>query len=381
MPIVLSYDDPALVATLASGAARYAQNQDQLDLALRYASLNRGGSTRYNFPPDWHDIGSADRAPQGQPADQMVAVQETDALGRIFNTWKPASVVATEAKSGNAQGYMLPQQRRLMEYVDQMEAGGHVGPDEAIRMRARITTGENPFADPTVNEQIRTRASQKGELTPYQQASIALQAERLANSEEQTRYRQKRDGILQQIRQQKDIEKDFTRSLDERNKAKEKISQLTDELLSLGNEPAPESGSGVIDWLQRVATGQSPPSDGAGSTSVQPAQQQRPQSRAVKNADGTIQQIGPDGREMSRLTPSGVDPHPYPFDLAAKTRDASQSNDRGDQLVTLPDGGAVLRARDGSNLRTFSRDEILDLVRKYGSAAAARQAVLNGQER
>ncbi|HWP41180.1 MAG TPA: hypothetical protein VNL70_09660, partial [Tepidisphaeraceae bacterium] len=351
MPIVLSYDDPALVATLATGAARYAQNQDQLDLALRYASLNRGGgATRYNFPSDWHDIGSADRAPQGQPADQMVAVQKTDALGRIFNSWKPASVVAAEASSGKAQGYMLPQQRKLMEYVDQMEAGGHIGPDEAIRMRARITTGDNPFTDPTVNEQIRTRASQKGELTPYQQASIALQAERLANSEEQTRYRQKRDGILQQIRQQKDIEKDFARSLDERNKAKEKISQLTDELLSLGNEPPPESGSGVIDWLQRVATSQSQrgaggesditgffPADiddrknrpaAAGSTAVQPAQEQPPQARIVQDADGTIHQLGPDGREMSRLTPSRVDPHPYPFDLAARTQTPGQTNPR-----------------------------------------------------
>ena len=40
MPVVLSYDDPALVATLASQAGQYARSQDQFDQANRAAQLS-----------------------------------------------------------------------------------------------------------------------------------------------------------------------------------------------------------------------------------------------------------------------------------------------------------------------------------------------------
>ena len=139
MPVVLSYDDPALVATLASQAGQYARSQDQLDQANRAAQLSSALT--------------ADANQQVLSFNQQFYNQR--------NTEQELAIKAMEAAGGGGVrqqgqgGYLHPQQQNLMGYVDQLEQGRHIGADEAIRYRAMVAAGENPFGQPTLNEEVR----------------------------------------------------------------------------------------------------------------------------------------------------------------------------------------------------------------------------------
>ncbi len=382
MPIVMSYDDPALVATLAAQAGSYAQNDRDFARAM---ALGRNTTTAvhldgFNDNPDtWgQPRRNSQQAQEQSNAQGIVQTTDTTPGGATIYGTAPIGIAGgqfeyaqgshgstSHGQYEGGNGYMFPQQRKMHAYVDQLAQGNHIGPDEAIRMHALIDSGQNPFEKQTVNEIIRSRAAQNDGLTPYQQAQIDMAKNRLGDSEANQKFRIQSAPLIQQRRQLVIDAADLTKSADERNAAKTRLSEIDSRLADLMSQTL-----GAID-----APGMQPA--GSGSTQATPSTQPstppstRPAGkpkgpRIVRNADGTISSFDAGGREVSRLTP-GDTRGQLPFDLAAKAK-----------LVSRPDRSVVLKRPEGD--RVFTAEQVLELVRKYGSAAAAQKAVLAGLE-
>jgi hypothetical protein len=229
MPVVLRYDDPALVATLGSQASRYATNRDQMQQSLEAQQLAQQGLNTRMAAADQHSQqlndqvqGYAGGQVGGGYTEQLAPQASTPAMidtngalvggqggGPGATIYHPAgeSPPMGGGRGGSSAvlaggGYLNPQQQQLMGYVQQMEQQGALRPEEAIRYRAQIVGGKNPFEDQTVNEQLALRAASHttdNQLTPYEQARLDMDNKRMTVSQQQAETRGKAKILHDQI--------------------------------------------------------------------------------------------------------------------------------------------------------------------------------------
>jgi hypothetical protein len=291
MPVVLSYDDPALVATLASQAGQYARGRDQFRQSQQALAQSQGmldhqaaaAQHEYEFGQELRlQQQHADLEQQAFNQQQQTPWEESSANGAtIYHAGGAPAGYGQGGGGGHsnrAPGYMHPVQGQLMHYVDQMEQGGHLDPAEAIRYRAIITAGGNPFEKPTLNEEIRKGTASKGGLTPYQSAQLGLSEERIKLDGERQKYSAKKNAItteLQGLREGLKGQGSYMLSPEDRKKKQDRIDELTGSLIDLGDAPDDNAGSTVHKFLQGVI-------GGAGG------QQQQPQAGGANAAGSTV---------------------------------------------------------------------------------------------
>jgi hypothetical protein len=238
MPAILKFDDPALVATLASQASQYAvdqgnfrnamqsrdqalQEQEYADRRDRNAALanslaGRQDQQQQQYPQQRPQFGGTEILPNGaqihHPAgDGNYGANAPGGYG---------GQVAGGSRGGAGKfgailaggGYVSPLQRQMGSTVDQMEQAGQLDPAEAARWRMIVLAGGNPFEKATNNETIRTQ-HKSDLLTRYQEQMLGdhnadnARADQEAKDKEQEgdykRRRQalvdKREGVLKRI--------------------------------------------------------------------------------------------------------------------------------------------------------------------------------------
>lgn len=241
MPTVLRFDDPALVATLAGQAGRYAVNDDQRREALAVAGIvSQNLASRATMPPPAQP--SAPSAPPTPAWTEVLPNGEMGAPGaRIYH---PAggnppgdggghfpNTAAGGVLSGG--GYVHPNQAILLQTADQMGQEGMLSPEEHLRYRALILTGQNPFTQPTESQRQRLRQEQ---FSDQDKANLGIKLQQETDRQGDRAFQQK----LSVLRERLDVKTRLlqTATGDDRKRLQSQINTLEEELANLASAPA-----------------------------------------------------------------------------------------------------------------------------------------------
>src|SRR6478609_2852292 len=188
MPSVLSFDDPAIVATLGHQASQFQVQQAdrQYGLQLGQQQLQAAqiaAESRYRQqqlansftpPPQQAAAPQQPTSPGGTEITPSGATIYHPAGDGFWPQQQPAagghgSFAGQVSLAGG--GYITPLQRHMGDTIDQMEQAGQLQPAEAARWRMQVLAGQNPFEQPTVAEQLQTK-HKEDVLTQYQQLQL-----------------------------------------------------------------------------------------------------------------------------------------------------------------------------------------------------------------
>lgn len=208
MPIVVSYDDPALIGTLAAGAGRFAQNRIQQDQALREQAQSDAQSARMasinaqmqsaQMQADnqarqidlqqqalTHQMAQGDRqqdwieqaAPRHYTAAGPTPFSGSGPLAFSQHGGPQQSNARHKVGQSGANGYLplAEQQRRRSahETLDQLEQSGQVTAEQIHIARGMIESGGDP---------LPALMKETGQLDPYKTLKSAQEMDRYTRS-------------------------------------------------------------------------------------------------------------------------------------------------------------------------------------------------------
>lgn len=187
MPIVISYDDPALVAQLAGSAGQFATSQQQQQMALQQqAAAQQAAAHRMRMRMLSEQLAAMQAEQQARlnrPAPQPIPVSGQTAGGATIHGWAtpdgglhgvglgdPERLAAASQQQMRRQT-ITDQQRPLLDQIDRMLQGGQITEEQAGRWTGTVLAGGNPFTEPTAREQA-TGADAKMELERFRQENL-----------------------------------------------------------------------------------------------------------------------------------------------------------------------------------------------------------------
>ncbi|HWE97600.1 MAG TPA: hypothetical protein VG269_26830 [Tepidisphaeraceae bacterium] len=206
----MSFDDPALVATLAANVGNFRANEihGQDQLALQQALARQHPAPQPQMQPEqppaaptpgWTETlptGATIFHPPGDPMPQQQA-------GAPSQQAMPGQGALARGRGQPAGGgYVTPVQRMMMARIQQMEDGGLLQPAEAQRWHGIVESGGNPFDKPTIGEQTSVKGAGKAdptELTNKQSTDEQLRGSKEQGDLEKQQYERQRQSIHDQV--------------------------------------------------------------------------------------------------------------------------------------------------------------------------------------
>lgn len=252
MPIVVSYDDPSLVARLGDEASGYqaaVQTQQMANQALAQRQNEQLRQQGLDQQQQQFDANQALAARQQDRADQQQQMQA-------------AAILQKQQQADTAQ-------KASLGYVDSMQQNGTIDQPTADRMRGDLTSGGNPFKELPFNQQMELKTATKtatDQLTPYQQANLAMKQQQYADQ----KMREEAAPFLARLKTQ--MTGDETKSV---------IDQLNDVRHKYGFPPV---SGGTAGWKPTTA-----PISGGGVSGAGPVDPVKQHAATITN---TLEQFG-----------------------------------------------------------------------------------------
>jgi hypothetical protein len=228
VPQILSTNDPALVATLASQASGYRvwhdqqelglqasqlagnQNFEQQRLALERQRLAQSFTGQGGQPQQPQSPGGSEILPNGatiyHPAGDGFYPQQQAAGGRGGGNYGGGGGEYSLGGVGQVPGlYLSPLQKQHNGIIDQMEQAGQLGPAEAMRWRALVAAGHNPFTEQTTSEQsdlLKQRQALRQDpktTTAYQEQELSDRLSKENDQLDKDSYDRQRHALNDQL--------------------------------------------------------------------------------------------------------------------------------------------------------------------------------------
>lgn len=398
MPTVIAYDSPAIMAGLAADVSQARGGQQQFEDSLQQereaAQLaaaqqprpaNDAGDRATYIPsvptPAWTEGGPTPGGGQGGPTiyhpagEQQLAPQAMQAwtnahAGGLAGPGGAAAATGPSVGSaaggrsragGAGRGGLPMNQQSMLDQIDQMEQQGMLNAAEAMRWRAQVHSGENPFGQKTAAEE-QADLHMKQRLTPQQQHAQERQSrmdqDREDREDYKTAYQFHQDAIKElgaELKSEKYDDAAKARIQSEIDGHKSEAKALRDQYLA--RHRAAQQGPPQAQGASSLGVG------GYSPTPVAPGQQVTSQNGVISNAAGVGMQTPP-----PYLPQGGPAPAQGGGPVGFQGRTIGNAGGMQDQQ-------AAQAGRQPAQSYGLSIDQAMQLRNLYGSGAAARQAL------